>query len=464
MSLFSDSVAELLEFIRFPSVSTQPEHAADVTACAQWLADKLAHLGLSTALYPTEGHPIVVARTPVDPAKRTVLIYGHYDVQPAEPLEEWKSPAFEPEIREGRIYARGSTDNKGQIYAHICGVAETLKREGALPVNLIFLIEGEEEVGSTNLETFLHAHREELQCEIIAISDTGMAAHGYPTLTYALRGITALEFKVTGPALDLHSGVYGGAVANPLAAAARLIASLHDSEGRVAIEGFYNDVAPLEEWEREAAKLSPVTDAAFLEQTGSPSIFGEPGYNSVERVGARPTAEVNGMGGGYQGAGTKTVLPREAFVKLTFRLVNNQNPDRILELAAAHLRRHCPPGVTLKIETGHSGLPYVFHPTSTDGIAAQAALEEVFGRKPVLMREGGSIPIVTTFKQVLGADSLLLALASPDCQAHSPNENFPLENFEKGIALNQALLRHLAGKPYQGDVTPEAVKRNAHVA
>lgn len=464
MSQIPDSVVHLLELIRFPSVSTQPEHAPDLMACAQWLANHMTQIGLSAAIHPTAGHPIVVARTPVDPAKRTVLIYGHYDVQPAEPLEEWKSPPFEPEIREGRIWARGSTDNKGQIFAHLTGVAETLAREGTLPVNLIFLIEGEEEVGSTHLEEFLRTHRDELKCDIIAISDTGMAAHDYPTLTYALRGITALEFTVRGPALDLHSGVYGGAVANPVTAAARLVATLHDADGRVAIPGFYDDVAPLEEWERAAAIESPITDAAFLEQTGSPALFGEAGYNSVERVGARPTAEVNGIGGGYQGIGTKTVLPREAFVKLTFRLVNNQNPDHILDLAEAHLRKHCPPGVTLEIERGHSGLPYVFYPNSPDGEAAQAALAEVFGKKAVLTREGGSIPIVTTFKQVLGVDTLLVALASPDCQAHSPNENFPLENFEKGIALNQALLRHLAGNPYKGDVTTEAVTRNSGVA
>jgi len=436
-------LGDLFEFLRFPSVSTQSVHIPDMLACAGWLRKKFADIGLDAAILETGGHPAVVAHTPRDPKKPTVLIYGHYDVQPPEPLNEWVTPPFEPALRNDRIYARGSTDNKGQILAHILGAGEILARGETLPVNLIFLVEGEEEIGSDHLEAFLEKHRAELACDVIVISDTGMAAHNYPTLTYALRGIAALEFKVTGPSQDLHSGVFGGAVMNPATAVARLIASLHDRDGRVAIEGFYDDVQPLEAWEREAAAALPVTEEDIRQLSGVPALFGEPGYTAIERLGSRPTAEVNGLGGGYQGEGTKTVLPKEAFAKLTFRLVPNQRPEKILSLAEAHLRRHCPPGVNLHLTGGHSGEAYYADPNSPHGQAAQRALERVFGRKPALMREGGSIPIVTTFKKVLGADSLLLALASPDCHAHSPNENFPVENFRTGIRLSQAVIEEL---------------------
>ncbi len=437
-------VLELLEFLRFPSVSAQRQHQPDMKACAEWLVAKLRRIGLEARLEPTPGHPVVLARTPHDPSKRTVLIYGHYDVQPAEPFELWTTPAFEPDIRDGRIYARGSTDNKGQIFAHILGVEEAL-RDGPLAVNVVFLIEGEEEVGSDHLAAFLEGHKAELACDVIAISDTGMACDGYPTLSYALRGIAAMEVTVKGPSHDLHSGVYGGAVANPATAAARLIASLHDADGRVLIEGFYEAVRDLEPWEREAAAEAPVNDADIAEQAGVAVLTGEPGYTALERIGARPTAEINGMGSGYQGEGSKTVLPAEAFFKVTFRLVPDQTPDRILDLAEAHFRKHCPPGVSLDIQRGHGGEPYMIDPNSPDGLAARAALEEVFGRKPALLREGGSIPILTDFRKILGRDSLLVALASPDCRVHSPDENFPLENFFAGIRLNRALLARLAG-------------------
>jgi len=454
----SEALDLLLRFLRFPTISTQTEHASDLRQCADWLADLLRSIGLSAGVHPTAGHPVVLARTPYDPTKRTVLIYGHYDVQPPDPLDQWKTPPFEPTLRDGRIYARGSTDNKGQILAHILGVREAIAKAGTTPVNVIFLIEGEEEIGSPSLEAFLEAHRDELRCDVICISDNGMAADFHPTLSYAMRGIAAMEVRVRGPKVDLHSGVYGGAVMNPATAAGRLIATLHDAEGRVAIPGFYDDVQPLAGWEREAAAACPVTDADILAQTGSPSLFGEPGFNTLERIGARPTAEVNGIGGGYQGEGTKTVLPAEAFFKLTFRLVPNQSPEKILDLAEAHLRRQCPPGVTLEIDRGHNGEPYFNDPMSSDGRAVQRALERVFGAKPCLYREGGSIPILTTFKRILGADSFLPALASPDCAAHSPNENFPVRNFETGIALNQALLEEFAAAApagihgYKGDV------------
>jgi acetylornithine deacetylase/succinyl-diaminopimelate desuccinylase-like protein len=441
----SQALDEYFHFLRFPSISTDPERAADVAACAAWLGEKLTSLGLSTTIHPTPRHPIVVARNEHRPGRRTVMIYGHYDVQPVDPLELWTTPPFAPRVTDGVCFARGAADNKGQIFAHIRGIEETLREKGELPVNLIVLIEGEEEIGSANLEDFLTTHRTELACDLIAISDTGMIAKGTPTFTYGLRGIGALELRVTGPATDLHSGIYGGAVANPAAAVARLVASLHDAEGRVAVPGFYADVALLAAWERAAWARLPFGDAEILRVTGAPALFGEAGFTSLERTWARPTAEVNGIGGGFQGVGTKTVLPSHAFAKLTFRLVPNQRPDDIMEKVKVHLRANIPPGVKLEISGGHAGEPYVTDPQSADGLAAQRALATAFpGREVALIREGGSIPIVNTFKRILGVETLLLGLALPDCAAHAPNENFPLENFFGGIRLNRALLDELA--------------------
>ncbi len=436
---------DLFSFIRFPSVSTEPRHAGDVAKCADWLVQKLTAIGLKAQLHPTAGHPIVTARNEHVSGRRTVMIYGHYDVQPVEPLAEWTTPPFEPAVRDGIIYARGSTDNKGQILAHVLGVGETLREKGELPVNLIFLIEGEEEVGSKHLAEFLSAHREELRCDLIAISDTGMIAPRTPTFTYGLRGITAMEVCVHGPSIDLHSGIYGGMVANPATALARLVATLHDAQGRVAVAGFYDDVAPLQQWERDAWAKLPFGEKEVLAVTGAAQTFGEEGFTSLERAWARPTAEVNGIGGGFQGTGSKTVIPREAFVKLTFRLVPGQRPDDILAKVRAHLLAHCPPGVRLEIEDGHSGEPYLTDPHSAFGKAAQRALATAFpGRELALIREGGSIPIVNTFRTILGVETLLLGLALPDCRAHAPDENFPVENFEAGIRLNKALLDELA--------------------
>lgn len=436
-------LAKLLEFLRFPSISTDDAYSKNVAQCAEWLAQQLQAIGLDARLHSTPGHPIVVAKNEHKPGRRTVLIYGHYDVQPVDPLALWTHPPFEPHIEDGKIFARGATDNKGQIMAHILGVQESLA-QGELPVNLVFLIEGEEECGSSHLDDFLAAHREELRCDIIAVSDTGMIGRGIPTLTYGLRGIAALEIKVTGPATDLHSGNFGGAVANPITMLARLLATLHDDSGRVAVEGFYNEVEPLQDWERKMWANLPHREEDLLKLAGSPALFGEPGYTSYERLWARPTAEINGIGGGYQGSGTKTVLPSEAFAKLTFRLVPNQQPDVLLEKVKAHLQKHVSPAVRLEITGGHSGDPYVMDPNSHDGLAARRALEKTFGRDAALIREGGSIPIVQSFKNILGAETLLLGLALPDCHAHAPNENFPVENLYAGIRLNQALLQELA--------------------
>jgi len=439
-------LAEYLEFLRFPSISTDPERAGDVAACAGWLERKLTGMGLETRVVPTAGHPIVLAKNAHRAGRRTVMIYGHYDVQPVDPVELWTSPPFEPRIEDGIVYARGSADNKGQHFAHILGIEETLREKGDLPVNLILLIEGEEEIGSAHLEEFLEAHREELRCDVIAISDTGMIALGKPTFTYGLRGIGALELKVTGPKGDLHSGIYGGAVANPATAVARLVASLHDAQGRVAVPGFYDDVAPLADWERAAWAKLPFGDADILKVTGAPALFGEAGYSSLERTWVRPTAEVNGIGGGYQGQGTKTVLPSKAMAKFTFRLVPDQEPRKILQLVEAYFHENAPPSVKLDLVPGHSGEPYLVDPHAGFGMAAQKALARLFpGKKPALIREGGTIPIVADFKRILGADTLLLGFCLPDCNAHSPNETFPLAHLDLGANLNRYLLEEIAG-------------------
>lgn len=435
----------LIEHLRFPSISTDSRHADDVRACGQWLAARGEAMGLKAEIHETPGHPVVVLKSEPKPDRPTVLIYGHYDVQPVDPVDEWDTPPFEPTVIGDRIFGRGTTDNKGQHFAHLCGVEDTLAEHGDLPVNVVFLLEGEEEIGSPNLEPFLQTHAADLKADICAVSDTGMLGPGVPTLTYGLRGVSCLEFTVKGPSLDLHSGVYGGAVANPATILARLLASLHDEEGRIQIAGFYDQVEPLADWERKMWALLPDGEAATIEETGVPALWGETGYSALEQRWARPTAEVNGIGGGYQGEGSKTVIGREAMAKLSFRLVPHQDPNLILDLAADHLRKHCPPACHIEIEKGHVGPAYVMDPHSGFGKAAQSALRKTFDDEPRLIREGGSIPIIQSIKDVLGIDTLLLGLALPDCQIHAPNENFTLENFQGGIRLNRILLEEIAG-------------------
>ncbi len=437
-------LSDLFTLLRFPSVSTDSAHNADTHACADWLMGKLQRIGLQPVLHETARHPVIVATNKHVAGRRTVLLYGHYDVQPDAPVAEWKSPPFEPTLRDGRIWCRGATDNKGQLMAHVCGLEKTLRDHGNLPVNLICLFEGEEEIGSPNLKPFLEAHRDMLKCDVVAISDTGMVAPGVGTFTYGLRGIACCEIIAHGPSTDLHSGIWGGAVMNPVTAVARLIATLHDDSGRVQVPGFYDAVRPLEGWEREAWSRLGDTAAETMAITGVPELFGESGFTELERRWARPTAEVNGFGGGWQGEGSKTVIAREAFAKFSFRLVPDQKPEAILQAVEQHLRAHTPPGIRLEVTLGHTGMPYLTDPFSPYGKAAQCALERTFGGTPALIREGGSIPIVQAFKDVLGVDTLLLGLALPDCQAHAPNENFPVANFEAGILLNQHLLRELA--------------------
>ena len=435
---------ELFEFLRFPSVSADSRFKSDVDACAEWLTAKFEKMGLQAQKIPTPGHPVVVARNEWQSGRKTLLIYGHYDVQPADPLELWDSPPFEPVIKGDKIFARGSTDNKGQILAHILGVESVLKERGDLPVNLIVLVEGEEEIGSPHLEAFLREHKSALQADVVAISDTGMAAPGVPTFTYGLRGILCLEIRLRGPGADLHSGIFGGSVANPATVLSRIIAKLHDDSGRVAVPGFYDQVLPLEDWERELWTKLPYTEQSWLATTGAPRLWGEEGYTFLEQVWARPTAEVNGLGSGYQGEGSKTIIPSKAMAKLSFRLVPNQDPHELRTVITEFLEHQCPNSVEMEIIGQHEGKPYLVRPDSVFGKAAQKALSKTFSPPIAFIREGGSVPITQTFKDVLGIDTLFLGLALPDCKVHSPNENFAIENFHAGIRLNRHLMDQIA--------------------
>ncbi len=435
---------DLITYLKFPSISTDSAYSEDVKDCAQWLRDKMIDKGLESQIYETPGHPIVLGKNEHREGLPTVMIYGHYDVQPADPLDLWESPPFEPRIADGKIYARGSTDNKGQNLAHLLGLGEMIEDMGELPVNVILLVEGEEEIGSPNLGPFLEKYRDELGCDVVAVSDTGMIGPGIGTFTYGLRGIACMEITLHGPSTDLHSGVFGGSISNPSTAIAKLISSLHDSDGKINISGFYDDVQEIKEWERDAWAALPVNDSETLDLTGSSELFGEKGFTDAERRWARPTAEVNGIGGGYQGEGSKTVIPSQSFAKLSFRLVPDQDPEKILKLVQEHLALHVMPGIRMECNFGHSGKAYLMDPQSNYGQAAQNALTQTFGREPALIREGGSIPIVQTFKDVLGADTLLLGLALPDCQIHAPNENFLIQNFYDGIRLNRLLIKEIS--------------------
>ena len=433
-------------YLRFPSISADPARAGAMRDCAGWLAGKLTALGFEARAGETEGPPLVLGRRMESAAKKTVLVYGHYDVQPVDPLSLWRSDPFEPVVRDGFVVARGATDNKGQAACHLLGTEALLRARGELPVNLIYLIEGEEEIGSPHFGAFLRAHREELACDAILISDTSMAGAGFPAITCGLRGIACLEVTVRGPKMDLHSGMFGGAVANPATVLAGLLARLHAEDGAVAVPGFYDGIRAVDAAERERWKEIAFGDEAILEATGVSRLAGESGYTAVERLWIRPTAEVNGITAGYQGAGSKTIIPREASAKLSFRLVPGQRPDEIARKAADYLRAICPDTVELEVVYDHGGEPFHADPHSPFSRAAQAALEEVFGRPPALTREGLSVPIVSLLQEALGIDPLLVGLGMADCQAHAPNETFPLAQLEKGIEFHQRVLeRYAAG-------------------
>ena len=412
-------------------------------ACAEWLANHCRKIGLTARLCATNGHPIVLAKTPARSRKPHFMVYGHYDVQPPEPLDLWKSPPFMPRIRGRSIFARGATDNKGQLLAHLKAVEAYLKTGTPLPCDLTFVFEGEEEVGSANLARFLKAHRRELRCDAVVVSDTGMPDKDHPALTYALRGVISFEITVRGPSRDLHSGIFGGAVDNPAMALCQLLAKLRERNGRVAIPGFYDGVAPLSAYERKQFKRLPITDRELQKMLGVKKLFGERGFTPFEQRSARPTFEINGLTSGYQGEGGKTIVPAWARAKITCRLVPSQRPARIRKIFCDHLRKICPPTVHLEIADGHGTEAYLVSPTSPQAEAALRALRKAFNREPVLLREGGSIPIVNDFKEVLGADTLLLGLGLPEDNAHSPNEKFDLDCFEKGQRMSALLWQEL---------------------
>jgi acetylornithine deacetylase/succinyl-diaminopimelate desuccinylase-like protein len=441
------AVAELFELLRFPSVSADPAFRTGLLSAADWVAARFKTMGLSTRIVPTDGHPIVWAESVHRPGLVTVLVYGHYDVQPPDPLALWTTPPFEPTVRNGAVYARGATDDKGQFFTHIKAVEAWLSTVGELPVNIKFIIEGEEEVGSQHLERFLTDHAAELACDVAVVSDTSQYAPGIPAITYGLRGIIACEVTVTGPSRDLHSGIFGGAVANPANGLARLLAQLHDDQGRVQIPGFYDAVAPLSQQERAQFAALPFQESHFLAATGAVAVAGEAGWSTLERRWARPTCDVNGMLSGYTGVGPKTIIPSTAMAKITCRLVPHQDPDVIVKSLERFVLERCPPGLTLKFHAEHGCPAFVFEPTSPYLSAARAAIEQGFGAAPVLIREGGSIPVVNTFRRVLGVDTLLLGWGQNTDNLHSPDEHFSLSDFHAGIRSSAALWGELAALP-----------------
>jgi len=435
---------ELFDFLRIPSVSARSEHRADMTRAAEWLAGAMRSAGLSAEILPTGGHPVVLGEwRGAGPRAKTVLIYGHYDVQPAEPLELWTSPPFSPEVRDGRIFARGSVDDKGQLFLHVKAIQAHLATRGTLPVNVILLAEGEEEVGSDNLTAFIERNAARLACDYCVISDSAMFAPGLPSILSSLRGLTYLEIEVEGPGGDLHSGIYGGAVVNPATALARIIASFHDAHWHVAIPGFYDDVR---EWEPEVLrqmKSLPFDDERFRKEAGAPALDGEDGRSTLERVWSRPTCEVNGLLSGYTGEGAKTVLPARAMAKVSCRLVPDQQPDVITRLVTEHVRRVAPKGVRVVVRELHGGMPWRAELSGPLFDAARRALASAFGREPVIVGEGGSIPVVGDFQRLLHAPVLLIGFGLPGENAHAPNEWMSDENFVKGMRAIAALWEEL---------------------
>jgi acetylornithine deacetylase/succinyl-diaminopimelate desuccinylase-like protein len=433
---------DLLAFLRFPTISAQPDHAPDLTACAAWLRDQFAAAGLRTEVLCTGGHPAVFADTgpAADPNGPTLLVYGHYDVQPVGDEKLWKSPPFEPTLRDGAIYARGSADDKGQVMVHLAAVRALHDAGLPVPVRLKFIIEGEEEIGSRHLAPLLREQRERLACDHILISDTSKHSADIPSLTQSTRGIIGKEITVYGPDHDLHSGVFGGAVANPINILARIIAALHDDRNRVTIPGFYDEVLTLSKEEREALARTDITDAELLAATGSPAPHGETGFTTAERRGARPTLDVNGIFGGYTGKGSSTIIPSQATAKITMRLVPNQDPAKIGPAFDQAVRAVCPPSVRMDVSVSQGCRAYVA-PLDLPAIRlARQALAEGYGREPAILREGGSLPILPLFKEVLGADSIMMGFADPNCNLHSPNEFFHLRDLRLGA---RCILRFL---------------------
>ncbi len=435
---------QLFEFLRFPSVSAKSEHKGDIVKCAEWLSGHLNKIGISSKIMPTGGHPVVYGEKLSSTDYITVLYYGHYDVQPQEPLNLWKSTPFEPIIEDGYILARGSTDDKGQLWTHVKAFEAYTATNSKLPINIKILFEGEEESGSENLERFVKEYKDMLKADIVVVSDSAQFSKTQPAVTFGLRGLSFVEVKVTGPDRDLHSGSFGGSIGNPINALAKIIAGLHDENGHITIDGFYDDVVEVSNFEKSEFKKLPHKDEEYLKKTGSKALHGEKGYSTLERIWSRPTLDVNGITGGYQGEGAKTIIPSWATCKITMRLVPNQNPNDICNKIGKFIMKICAPYVHCEVKK-HGGAPAVIVPTDGPWLdAAGRAIEKGFGKAPVFMKEGGSIPVVGTFKHVLGADTLLLGWGQSDDNAHSPNERFHLDDFEHGTYAALELIEELS--------------------
>ncbi len=438
---FDDFVDELKDLLRIPSISTDPAYHDDVQRAAEWLVDHFHHLGVAHAeAIPTDGHPIVFAEHLVDEARPTVLVYGHYDVQPPDPLELWDSPPFEPVIKNGTLYARGTCDDKGQLFMHLKALESYFQTEGQPPVNLKYIFEGEEESGSKHLPPFIETHKEQLAADVVVISDTTLFAPGVPSITYGLRGMAYVEVTLTGPDRDLHSGMYGGAIENPINALARLLAGLHDENHRITIPEFYDNVRPLTDEERATFRALPFDVKAWAGEVGVATTKTEAGYTALEGTSARPTLDCNGIWGGYIGEGAKTVLPAKASVKISMRLVPNQTPEEITEKIRQYFEAHTPATMQLTFSDLHGGYGVLVDTKSPAMEAAAQALEGVYGQRPYFTRGGGSIPVVADFKNILGLDSVLMGFGLDSDAIHSPNEHFGLDRFQEGI---QSIIRFM---------------------
>ena len=435
-------LAELFDLLRIPSVSADSRHKGDVRKAAEYVAQKLKEAGADKVeLMETEGHPIVYGEKMTDPQKPTVLVYGHYDVQPPDPLNLWTSPPFEPTVKDGKIYARGACDDKGQVYMHIKAF-EIMMKQNLLSCNIKFMIEGEEEVGSEHLGEFVKENKSKLKADVILISDTSLISLDQPSITAGLRGLSYMEVEVTGPNRDLHSGVYGGAVANPVNVLCEMIASMHDEDGRITIPGFYEHVAELSPAERKAINNAPFDQNEYKSELGIDEVQGEKGYTTLERTGIRPTLDVNGIWGGYTGEGAKTVLPAKGHAKISMRLVPNQNPQQITDLFTKHFISIAPKSVKIKVIAHHGGEPAVTPTDSKAFKSASKAFEEVWGKTPIPTRDGGSIPIVALFKKELGLDTVLMGFGLDTDALHSPNEHYGIKNFLIGIETIVAFYKH----------------------
>jgi acetylornithine deacetylase/succinyl-diaminopimelate desuccinylase-like protein len=438
-------IEELKEFLRIPSISTLPENGEDIKRCAEFVADKLKNAGMSRVeIFKTEGHPVVYGEWLGAPGKPTVLIYGHYDVQPVDPIELWDNPPFEPVIKDDKIFARGATDDKGQVFMHIKSVEAYFKTMGSLPLNVKFIIEGEEEIGSSNLEIFINNNTELLKCNAVLISDTALHAPGLPTLTYGLRGLSYMEVEVTGPNRDLHSGSFGGSVANPINILADIISKLQDKNGKITIPGFYDNVVKLTKIERENFKALKFSDKKYAKDLGVAELKGEEGFSTLERIWARPTLDCNGIFGGFTGKGAKTVIPSTATAKISMRLVPNQEPRKIAKLFEKYIKQIAPKSVKVVVRSLHGANASLTSLNDKATIAAAKAMEKAFGKKTVFAREGGSVSIVDVFGRKLKAPVVLMGLGLNSENLHSPNEHFSLKHFQLGIKSSAWFLKEYA--------------------